>query len=224
MSNFNKWSDRMQERQLSNDPVHGVLIISRNKDNANIPNFVERREPFLTTWPIDDPRLHQKFRAFTEKGCFGELSRLYVSVNARDQNKIRAALQHFLIDHPDTNMAALPGLVTRLAMNREFATEKKRLFDFDTQDISILTTFIKDLIERGADPATIHNQKTPHGYAVVINRGVDLRGLVDTQPDITQKQKRDQGPWRYPPELVTYKIDDMLLVDWNRNPYEPRKE
>lgn len=215
MSNF-KWNDRFQERITSDsENINIVMFVSRNKDNKTLPDFKERRETFPTTWDIDDSRLNEKFDDFANRGQNGELSRFYYSVNGRDQIKVRKALQHFIIDFPETvNMAALPALITRVAMKRENAGSKRRLFDFDIQDEKILNEFISDLKSRGLNDAQIHSKQTINGYAIIIDHGVDLRGLIDTMPDVRPNQKKDKGPWKWNSDTVTYKIDDLILAGW----------
>ena len=45
-------------------------------------------------------------------------------------------------------------------------------------------------------------------------RGVDLRGLVDTMPEAKFKDKKDKGPWKWSKDEVGYKQDDLLLMEW----------
>lgn len=215
MSNF-KWSDIHNERILTDrGVVNVVMFVSRNKDNKDLPGFSERRTAFATTWLPDDPRLDRMFREFTEAGQKSETSRFYISVNDRDNQKIIAALQHYLIDERNNvNPAGLSLLTVRLAMKRENAATKARLFDFDSSDKELLHEFVNDLKSRGLNDDEVEYYPTVNNYSVVISRGVDLRGLVDTMPDVKLSNKKDKGPFKYPTSLVTYKVDDLLLVDW----------
>ena len=215
MSNFTKWNDTFQERPNSDEPLHAIMFVARNKDNRDLPNFKERREVFLTTQPEDSPILKQKFLEFAKRGQKNELSRLYISLNARDQQRTRISFMHYYLDHSDQiNMAGLPAVATKLAMRRENAAENKRMFDIDTKDKNILNTFIKDLVNRSKTNNKIKLYETIHGFAVVIERGIDLRNLVDAMPDTKLCDKKDKGPWKWPKDLITYKQDDFVLICW----------
>ena len=215
MSNF-KWSDIHNERILTDrSVVNVVMFVSRNKDNKDLPGFSERRTAFATTWSPDDPRLDKMFSSFAASGVNHETSRFYISVNDRDNQKIIAALQHYLIDERNNvNPAGLSLLTVRLAMKRENAATKRRLFDFDSSNEALLNGFVKDLKLRGLTDKEIEVYPTINHYSVVVSRGVDLRGLVDTIPDVPENDKKDRGPFKYPTDIVTYKVDDLLLVDW----------
>ena len=77
-----------------------VNLVSRNKDNKDVPGFVQRNESFFTDEPIDSQILKNKFDFFVSCGVDGETSRLYYSVNARDTKKSNIALCHFLVENP----------------------------------------------------------------------------------------------------------------------------
>lgn len=205
-------SDHTAEPSYTGKKSHCVMFVSRNKDNQHLENFEQRRIVFLTTREKDDPLLLRKFEHFKDDGQTGEMSRMYYSVNARDNLKTIREVQHYLLDNPDYNAGSLSALAVKCAMRRENACETNRLFDFDLNDEAKLNEFVQDLKSRGADNVDV--QKTPNGYAVVIQRGVDLRGLVDTLPDKPMKDKKDKGPWKWNNDEVGYKIDDLFLVTW----------
>ena len=210
MSNLS--NDKTAEPLYTDKQSHCVMLVSRNKDNQHLENFEQRRTVFLTTREKDDPLLVRKFEHFKDDGRQGEMSRMYYSVNARDNLKTIREVQHYLLDNPEYNAGSLSALAVKCAMHRENASEKNRLFDFDLNDEEKLNEFVQDLKSRGADDVEV--QKTPNGYAVVIKRGVDLRGLVDTLPDKPMKDKKDKGPWKWNNDEVGYKVDDLVLVTW----------
>lgn len=213
MGNFTR--DASQEQWKSDEPIWAVMFISRNKDNKNLEGFKERRLSFLSTRVNDEEYMARKFKSFVNDGIDGEMSRMYVSVNSRNVYKSKKELLHYLIDNMDSyNLAALDGIAVKIAMKREMAAEKKRLFDIDINDESKVNEFVNDLYARGATKETVDVHKTPNGYAVVIKRGVDLRGLVDTMPDAKLKDKKDKGPWKWSKDEVGYKLDDLLLMEW----------
>ena len=213
MGNFTR--DASQERWNSDEPIWAVMFISRNKDNKNLEGFRERRLSFLSTRVNDEEYMARKFKSFVNDGIDGEMSRMYVSVNSRNVYKSKKELLHYLIDNMDSyNLAALDGIDVKIAMKREMAAEKKRLFDIDINDESKVNEFVNDLYARGATDETVKVHKTRNGYAVIIERGVDLRGLVDTMPDAKFKDKKDKGPWKWSKDEVSYKLDDLFLMDW----------
>lgn len=87
-----------------------VLFVSRNKDNSGLNNsiyqpFKPRVKSFVArASPFDVSSLYDEFETFVNEGINGEVSRLYVSVNARDEQKVHRALIHELIDKSDFDM------------------------------------------------------------------------------------------------------------------------
>lgn len=218
MGNFTKWCDTTHEPSQSNNELHGIMFVARNKDNQTLTNFTERRSVFLTTKPANDPQLIKLFTEFAKRGQPNELSRMYVSVNKRDQKGTRIGLLHYTLDHVDTvNTAALQTIIVKIAMSHKNATEKKRMFDFDSNDPEKVKEFVADLKQRQKRPGMIKVYQTIHGYAVIIERGIDLRKLVDTMPNVKQKDKKDKGPWKWNKDIVSYKIDDFILTAWYQN-------
>ena len=175
------------------DNLRVALFVSRNKDNAHIEGFRERRVPFLTS--KNDRELMEDFKFFVEKGLSGETARLYRSVNRRDNDKIRKALLHYLIDNEDTDMSNLTGRIASIASLKENASEKKWLFDFDEKG-ELLDEFHKDLDECLPKEVDCESYKTMNNYAVIVERGFDTRELLDK--------------WKN----VELKRDDLLLIDW----------
>ena len=68
--------------------LYVYLIRSRNKDNKNIPNFKERAKTILEYRENAD-KVIDAFKSFAAKGLPGEQTRLYRSVNSRNEEKIR---------------------------------------------------------------------------------------------------------------------------------------
>jgi hypothetical protein len=190
-SNSKSWGFDPESTQ-----INVVLFVSRNKDNESVPNFVERRKSFITSYSIGNDKLNQEFDDFANAGVPGEMSRFYYSVNERNLKAIYKELLHFLIDEPDFNLCALPGKLASIAAKKECALTHKWMFDFDCNDKDKVTEFCNDIVNIDADVHTdIH--KTPNGYAVVTNRGFDTRELF-------KKWDKD----------VTLKKDDLLCVGW----------
>lgn len=172
-----------------------VLFISRNKDNKDVENFKERRMSFITTKEPDE--LAGRFGNFIKDGVRGELSRFYISVNARDPEKVRKDLIHFLIDEPNFDLTHINGKLASIAQQKKCASEKKWMFDFDIDDYGKCKEFIKDIQAYGG--TFDYAFPTPHGYAIVTRHGFDTRELLKKWGD-----------------NVTLKRDDMLCYHWDR--------
>lgn len=191
MKNF-KWS----VISFDSSPIYVVLFVSRNKDNKHIENFVERRESFIAHYADGDyEKIRKRFNEFVLRGKKGELSRMYVSVNERNPEAIRKELLHFLIDNPDFNLCSIQPKLAGLAAQKQCAATKRWMFDFDSEDAAELSCFLTDL-QTMVDKNDIETYKTPHGYAIVVDHGFDIRKLKEDWPDVTLKK------------------DDLLCCDW----------
>ena len=188
MGNFSKW----QKEGKGSGILKCVLFVSRNKDNKGVEDFTERRKSFMTSKTVEE--LKQDFISFAQMGKKGETSRLYMSVNSRDNAKIQKALIHELIDK-EISIQSLPAFVTGIAAQKENKAENKWLFDYD-EDIERIDEFVSDIYK--ADeytpskkeklPLTVEVYKTPNGCAVITNRGFDTRGLLEKWKDVTLKR------------------------------------
>lgn len=182
-------------KNVNDKEVRVVLLVSRSKDNKNVPNFVERRSTFISDYNNDD--LIPYFEEFVDNGQDGELSRMYCSVNTRDMNKVHTALIHYLIDHPDTNLCSIKSIVASIAAKQENAATKRWMYDFDVNDQNLAEEFCSEL--KSID-ATINSTiyKTPHAFAIICEHGFDERKL-----DSKWKQYD-----------ISLKKDDMLCIAW----------
>lgn len=177
-------------------PLRVVFFCSRNKDNADVPNFEQRNRKFLST--KSDEELMERFEEFVFSGVPGEFCRFYTSVNARDNAKVSRALMHWLVDHPDQEMDHIESRVVSIAAKSECAAEKKWMFDFDA-DPALLDEFIAD-VKACDDKVELEAFPTPNGLCVVASRGFDTRKL-----DLG-------GKWKD----VGLKKDDQRCVAWKR--------
>lgn len=198
-SNYAKWGFVAYDDK----PLRICLMVARNKDNKDIEGFKERRRAFLTTKTDDE--LRKEFMHFVEDGKHKEFCRLYVSVNARDPQKIHKELLKFLIDEPEFNLTHIQGKLAGIGAKKECAIEKKWMFDFDCMDEDKLDGFMDDICDasNASGYFSVTSYKTPHGWAVITSHGFDTRKLMEKWGNI-----------------VTLKRDDLLCVDW----YDPSKE
>ena len=182
------------------DLCYVVLWVSRKKDNIQIENFVERRKSFICTADMIE-HYEDTFRTFVNDGLSGELSRMYISVNARHMPTIRKQLMHFLIDDDTFNLCAIQSKIAGIAAQKECAAEKKWMLDIDNVTEGQFNAITHDVVEFCKNTHNIINSietyTTPHGYAVVIDHGFDCREFAEK--------------WK---DYVTIKKDDMLCITW----------
>ena len=166
-----------------------VLFVSRHKDNQGVKGFQPRRASFLIDEDADG--LFSKYPAFlyfASGGVLGETSRMYVSVNARNMEKVRKALITKLVNDDQINFLKMNNILVHLAAKPENALEKKWLFDFDTKDEANRISFEADLnrLTDFEDPIP-----TPNGYAYVVQNHFDPRALLDKWGSIVSLKKDD---------------------------------
>lgn len=209
----------MHKEQENDDALTVIVFMSRNKDNKHIPNFKERRNAFT----VPDKSLSTKngniavnrlFYNFVKDGKPGELSRLYMSVNKRSNEKTFIALQHEMLNGK-FNLATMPQKIASIAARKENAYDPKNLFwlfDFDriegltdnefedkiqefVEDVKLTYTLTKGEYLDGS----MFMRKTVTGAAVVIGDHFDTRSLLKKWPNVTLKR------------------DDLLCVIWKTN-------
>lgn len=156
--------------------VYCIQFSSRNKDNKDVEGFKPRQEFFLYAWNSDAyDELHEKFMNFVNRGVHGEASRLYISVNTRDLDAAKKELLCRMIKDDSFDLMSINKEIVSCAMTPGFALTKHWLFDFD--NISDIEDFILDVGKYGGE--VISYTRTPHGYAVITERGFDTRKLAE---------------------------------------------
>ena len=171
--------------------LYVYLIRSRNKDNKDIPNFKERAKTILE-YKENEDKVIEAFKSFAAKGVPGEQTRLYRSVNSRNEEKIREELIiRLLRDKPSiTQLNRTLASVAQQVQNRD---ESKWLFDFDVDDAILVKGFMEDINHFSNIPLRyIEKHKTPNGYAVVVEHGFDTRELIEKWKDYDITLKKDE--------------------------------
>ena len=170
--------------------LYVYLMRSRNKDNKDIPNFKERAKTILEYRENED-KVIEVFKDFATKGVPGEQTRLYRSVNSRNEEKIREELIiRLLRDKP--SMTQLNRTLASVAQQVQNRDESKWLFDFDVDDDKLALGFINDITNYGFVFNQIEMYKTPHGFAIVIPHGFDTRELMEKWKDYDITLKKDE--------------------------------
>lgn len=178
---------------MTNKNLKVVLFVSRNKDNKLLVGFKERKKNFLTTKEPEE--LQKEFNAFVNDGLVGEVSRFYISVNSRDNEKIQQSLQHYLLDN-NVDMSKIDSKIASIAAKQENALEHKWLFDCDFKDMLEMDRFKWEIIRKYLPEGNFLIKETLNGYALVVHQGFDTRELLAKYPDVELKR------------------DAMLLFDW----------
>lgn len=141
-------------------------------------DFKERCESFLTRRrPYE---LRNRFAQFVAQGKPGEVSRFYISVNARDNDKTRKALMHLLIDAQDVDMATIGQMAVSVAMQPEQRAERRWLLDVDDPSrthVEALRRRIERIYEESEAPGAVTVIPTINGYHLVCSHGFDTRLL-----------------------------------------------
>lgn len=171
--------------------LYVYLIRSRNKDNKDVPNFKERAKTILE-YEENEDRVVKEFHRFAADGVPGEQTRLYRSVNSRNEEKIRKELViRLLRDKP--SMTKLNRTLASVAQQVENRDESKWLFDFDADDELLMNDFVHDIIMFSRIPLSdIQVYTTPHGYAIVVPHGFDTRELMERWKDYDITLKKDE--------------------------------
>lgn len=177
-----------------------VLFVSRNKDNKWLNNsfykpFKPRTKSFVArVSPFDVSSLYDEFKAFVNAGTNGEISRLYVSANARDERKVHRVLMHELIDKPDFDMTKIDSKIASIAMKPVNRKTSHWLFDFDRDDFNLFYDFETDVSKQ---TNILAQKRTMNGYVLVVSHGFDTREILQKYP------------------MATLKRDAMILSLWD---------
>lgn len=179
--------------------LYVYMFRSRNKDNKDIQNFKERCKTILE-YEENEEKVYAAFRDFANKGLLGEKTRLYKSVNERDEDKVREEVIIRLIRDktPLPNINRLLASAAQQICNR---AESKWLFDFDSKDVIDLDCFILDMVKCYGEDNYYEITETPNGFAIVVDHGFDTRELMEEWKDYD----------------ITLKKDELLFLDMIEN-------
>lgn len=170
--------------------LYVYMFRSRNKDNTHLLNFHERYKTVLA-YAEDEEQVRKDFERFVAEGVPGEKTRLYRSVNRRDETKVREYLTIRLIkDKP--SMTKLNAILASAAQQTENRAESKWLFDFDEENMDLVNEFVTDILNHDPLTLTAEVHKTPNGYAIVVNHGFDTREIMEKWKDYDITLKRDE--------------------------------
>lgn len=171
--------------------LYVYLIRSRNKDNKDVPNFKQRVKTILE-YKENEDKVIEDFKSFAAEGVPGEQTRLYRSVNSRNEEKIRKEFViRLLRDKP--SMTRLNRTLASVAQQVQNRDESKWLFDFDVDNRKLAADFLSDInYFSGIKIIDMNCHKTPHGFAIVVPHGFDTRGLMEKWKDYDITLKKDE--------------------------------
>lgn len=187
--------------------LYVYFMYSRNKDNKDVPNFKTRTKTILE-YKENEDKVLKAFTKFVNEGIPGEQTRLYRSVNARNEDKIREKFMiRLLRDKP--SMTQLDRTLASVAQQTQCRIESKWMFDFDVDDDKLALGFIDDITNYGFVFNQIEMYKTPHGYAIVVPHGFDTRELMEKWKGYDIILKKDDMLF-----LAMCKADDYMNEDY----------
>lgn len=196
MSSMRKWSRSIEN--LLGETLNVVLFTSRNKDNRHIENFKERRESFVTTLSADSEALKDRFDRFVQSGVDSEISRMYISINPRSNEKTSKDLMKKMLSD-NFSLARVPEMTARLASKKENAFDPKNLkwmFDVDPHpslDLNyVVESIMMDIAFAYCDPKkpkiNIETYRTPDGYAIIVDQHFDTREILSKWKNVELKR------------------------------------
>lgn len=162
--------------------MYVYLIYSRSKDNKGVAGFHERMKT-MVMYENDEPKVYDEFESFVAKGAVGEKTRLYRTVNARDEKKCRKELIIKLLD--GVSLTKMRNTLASACQQEKCRAENKWLFDFDSKDKNLLNDFVAEI--NRYTPTEIH--ETPNGYAVIAEHGFDTKGISDKYNNVITLHK-----------------------------------
>lgn len=196
MSSMRKWSRSIEN--LLGETLNVVLFTSRNKDNRHVENFKERRESFVTTLSAESESLKDRFDRFVQSGVDGEMSRMYISINPRSNEKTSKDLMKKMLSD-NVSLARVPEMTARLASKKENAFDPKNLkwmFDVDPHaslDLEyVVETIMLDIAFAYYDPKkptiNIETYRTPNGYSIIVDQHFDTRPILSKWKNVELKR------------------------------------
>lgn len=170
--------------QFEDGQYYLVIMVSRNKDNKEVPGFKERRKCYL--WKAEGDKLQEDFGRFVHNGVDGEMSRLYVSISDKNLGLVRNKLIHRLVDD-ETVVERINRTIASIA-DGSCSNYKRWLLDFDSKDYDLVCKFLSDLdeIDLTLSPRLF---ETPNGYAIIVEHGFDTREIKEKYSEVLEVKK-----------------------------------
>lgn len=173
-----------------------IMFKSRNKDNKDVANFKQRSKCFFARPSKNAAEIYSAFEKFVAEGVPGEVSRYYMSINARNMEKTQNMLIAKLALE-DCDLTKIEPITIGLAMQPGCAAEKHWLFDIDTKNIEEVACITADFnsvigsIDEENRPEILSFEPTPNGYHLITSHGFDCRAILEKWGNIISLHRDD---------------------------------
>lgn len=186
---------------------HVVLFVTRRKDNVGLVGHKVRHPKQVRVAVTDDinhldcasiiastlDACGDAFERFANapEALPGEISRMYVSLNAADNGKVMRGLQHALIDG-EVNLANIDTKLASLAASPDCSCTRRWLFDADcdADETERLADEIRAEIRKFGRDVSGHVEVVPtmHNASVVTDCSFDVRDVLASHPNVEFKR------------------------------------
>lgn len=174
-----------------------VTFCSRHKDNDNVDGFKPRCQAFpVYLNPIDIETLQSKFQKFCNEGLPNEVSRFYITLNARYEDGVRSDLICRILQN-ETNFSLMNRVITSVAARCNDLVTKCWMFDVDGDDMTqqsiefavMMYTQNQQLASGVRQAAALY--KTKSGCHVITSAHFDTRKIEQYYSQATLKRNAD---------------------------------
>ena len=174
-----------------------VTFCSRHKDNQNIEWFKPRCKAFpVYLNPIDSETLKAKFQKFCEDGLPYEVSRFYITLNARYERGVQNDLICHMLQN-GANLSNMNRVTTSVAARCNDLVTKCWMFDVDGDDMTqqsiefavMMYTQNQQLASGVRQAAALY--KTKSGCHVITSAHFDTRKIEQYYSQATLKRNAD---------------------------------
>lgn len=174
-----------------------VTFCSRHKDNQNIEGFKPRCQAFpVYLNPIDIETLKSKFQKFCNEGLPHEVSRFYITLNARYEDGVRNDLICRMLQN-ETNFSLMNRVTTSVAARCNDLVTKCWMFDADGDNVAqgsaefavAISTRTQELMSGVRQAAASY--KTKNGCHIITSAHFDTRKVESYYPQATLKRNAD---------------------------------
>ena len=174
-----------------------VTFCSRHKDNQNIEGFNPRCKAFpVSLNPIDAETLKAKFQKFCEEGLPYEVSRFYITLNARYEHGVQNDLICYMLQN-GANLSNMNRVTTSITARCNDLVTKCWMFDVDgdntvqeSAEFMVAMATKTQEIASGVRQAAV-SYKTKNGCHVVTSVHFDTRKAERYYPQATLKRNAD---------------------------------
>lgn len=174
-----------------------VTFCSRNKDNGNVDSFKSRCQAFpVYLNPIDIETLQSKFQKFAKEGLSDEVSRFYITLNARYEDGVRNDLICRMLQN-ETDFSRMNRVITSIAARCNDLVTKCWMFDVDGDSMAQQSAEFVVMIDTQAQELAsgvrqaVDSYKTKNGCHIITSAHFDTRKIEEYYSQVTLKHNAD---------------------------------